>query len=60
MVFGSAENIFDSEVLSKLSIYELIHRLKNSRVIFIPSPSEHRLVSLEYPLSIDIYALLRL
>lgn len=49
-------NVLDRKVLEKVKLFKTIHGLKNSRILFIVSPSEKYLLKLEYPLSIDIYS----
>ena len=59
-VIGIAtRDISDYKVLSKIKYLEVIYRLKKSKIVFILSPSERRLASLEYPLSIDIYSVFK-
>jgi len=59
-VIGIAtRDVSDHKVLSKIKYLEVIYRLKNSRIVFILSPSERRLASLEYPLSIDVYSVFK-
>ncbi|MCD6488744.1 MAG: hypothetical protein J7K21_05925 [Desulfurococcales archaeon] len=46
----------DDRILAKIRLLETIDRLRNTRVLFIVTPSEEYLIQLEYPLSIDIYS----
>lgn len=55
----ATRDVSSYEVLSKIKYIETIHRLRNSKVLFILSPSEKRLASLEYPLSINLYSMFR-
>ncbi|RLG72441.1 MAG: fucose isomerase [Thermoprotei archaeon] len=52
-------NVLDKKVLEKVKLFKAIYGLKNSRVLFIVSPSEKYLLKLEYPLSIDIYSAIK-
>ncbi|RLE57432.1 MAG: fucose isomerase [Thermoprotei archaeon] len=52
----SARDIASDVVLRKVRLLTTIHKLRNSRVLFVVSPAERWLVELEYPLSIDLYS----
>lgn len=59
-VVGSVvREVSADEVLRKVGLFKVIHKLRNSRVLFVVSPSERWLVELEYPLSVGVYTLVK-
>jgi len=54
-----SRNVADEGVLRKIGLLETMFKLKKTKALFIVSPSEKYLLSLEYPLSIHLYSALR-
>ena len=52
-------DVSNEKALKKINLLRTIHGLKNSKILFIVSPSEKYLLKLEYPLSIDLYSSLK-
>ena len=50
---------WNTNVLKKVGLLETLYKLRNTKILFIVSPSEEYLLKLEYPLSIHLYSALR-
>ena len=48
-----------ADVLGKVRLLEILHKLRHTKILFIVSPGEEYLLKLEYPLSIHLYSALR-
>ena len=49
-------DIADERILGRVKLFDVIKKLQDSRVLFVVAPSGVRLISVENPLSIDLYS----
>jgi len=52
-------DVADKAVIERVKLLEVIHKLRNSKILFVVSSSEKALLEMEYPLSVDLYSYLK-
>lgn len=55
----STRDVTNKEVLENAKLLDVIDKLRDSKVLFIVSPTEKQLMDYEYPLSVDLWSSIR-